>query len=269
MMKFLRSKSTPEPSLVILGVPLEATETFRGGVSKAPDEIRRVSQSLESYSVFFNRDLRNLNFNDLGNLSLKGKVEDDLSLLEKKIASLVTAGKKFFVLGGEHTVSVGIAKGITRVLRDDFQVVIFDAHSDFRDNWEGQKINHSTVTRRIHEINRNISVIGVRSFYGYEDYSQPIYTTLEETRKKLNQQIPVYLSIDIDALDVSVAPGVTNPEPDGLKFAEIWDFIHFLKDFSIVGMDLVEVSPPFDPAQITSITAAKLVIEGLFSMSYR
>ena len=267
--KFLESKVLPQADLVILGAPLEATETFRGGVRKAPDEIRKASQSIESYSPFFNYDLKDLNFSDLGNLSLGGKFKNDLNLIEKKIATLVSEKKKFVIIGGEHTVSLGIVKGIQKVRGENFQVIIFDAHSDFRDNWEGKRINHATVIRRLYEINEKLNVVGVRSFYGYEDYSQSIYTTLEETKKRLKKKLPVYLSIDMDVLDAAIAPGVTNPEPDGLKFAQILDFIHFLKEFSILGIDVVEVSPSFDPSQITSITAARLIVEGLIAMSYR
>lgn len=266
--KFLESKKLPQAKFVILGLPLEATETFRGGVKEAPDEIRRVSESLESYSYFFNRDLKDLNFSDLGNLTLNKKLEESLNLIKRKIFSLVSKGKRFVAIGGEHTVTLGIVKGIQKVWKKNFQVVIFDAHSDFRKDWQGERLNHSTVIRRLKELNDKISVVGTRSFYGSEDYSQGIYTTLEEAKRRLIRKLPIYLSIDMDALDASLAPGVTNPEPDGLTYAQIVDFIHFLKDFSIVGMDVVEVTPLYDPAQITAITAAKLVIEGLIAMSF-
>jgi len=266
--KFLGSKTLSQADLLVLGIPLEATETFRGGVKEAPDEIRKASQSIESYSYFLNRDLKDLNFSDLGNLSLSGKLEDDLNLIEKKITTLVSEKKKFVVIGGEHTLSIGIVRGIKKVLEKDFQIVILDAHSDFRDEWERQKINHATVSRRIYELNNNLFVAGVRSFYSREDYSQKFYVSLEEIKKMLKKEIPVYLSLDIDVLDASIAPGVTNPEPGGFNYAQVVDFIHFLKDFSVLGMDLVEVSPSFDPAQITSITAAKAIVEALVSMSF-
>ncbi len=268
-MKFLESKFLPQADFVILGVPIEATETFRGGVKDAPDEIRKASHSIESYSPFFNRDLKELQFSDLGNLSLGGQLRPDLDLIEKYISALTAVGKKFVVLGGEHTLTLGIVKGIKKALGEDFQVIIFDAHSDFRDSWQGEKINHATVTRRLTEITNKLSVVGARSFYGHEDYFQSIYTSLEDVRKRLKREFPVYLSIDMDVLDAAVAPGVTNPEPDGLSYAQVADFIHFLKDFSILGMDVVEVSPSFDPARITSITAAKLVVEGLLAMSFK
>ncbi|MEA3368925.1 MAG: agmatinase [Candidatus Ratteibacteria bacterium] len=266
--KFLESKFLPQADFVILGVPLEVTETFRGGVKQAPDEIRKASRSIESYSPFFNRDLKNLQFSDSGNLSLSGKLGPDLNLIEKYISALTAEKKRFVVLGGEHTLTLGIVKGIKKILDEDFQVVIFDAHSDFRDNWQGEKINHATVTRRLREITNKVSVVGARSFYGYEDYSQTIYTSLEDVKERLKRKLPVYLSIDMDVLDAAAAPGVTNPEPDGLSYAQVADFIHFLKDFSVLGMDIVEVSPSFDSSQITSITAAKLAMEGLLAMSF-
>jgi len=264
--KFLESKNFPQAKLAILGIPLEATETFRGGVKKAPDEIRKASHSLESYSRFLNYDLKDLNFSDLGNLSLNGKLIEDLNLIEKKTSSFLKEKKKFVAIGGEHTISLGIMKGIEEILGQNFQVVIFDAHSDFRDNWEGEKVNHATVVRRLQEINDKLRVVGTRSFYGQEDYSQKIYVTLQEAKKWLRRELPVYLSLDMDVLDASFAPGVGNPEPDGLSYAQVAGFIHFLKDFSILGMDLVEVNPAFDPSGITSITAAKMIIEALIAM---
>ncbi|MFN4180534.1 MAG: arginase family protein, partial [Armatimonadota bacterium] len=144
------------------------------------------------------------------------------------------------------------------------QVAVLDAHSDWRDSYNGSRYSHACTIRRIWEmVEGRVWVAGTRSFVGNEDWSR--YVPIEDLPKKLDPSRPTYLSIDIDALDPSLCPGVGNPEPGGLRYEQVISLFQALRDFTIVGMDIVEVHPPYDPAEVTAITAAKLAQEGILA----
>ncbi len=253
-----------ESRVAILGVPLERTVTFRGGPAQAPSAIRYASWSLESFSLHSRRDLTEAGLCDLGDLDTERSLEEILGELEREVAGLIATGKRPVVLGGEHTITLGCVRGAKSAL-GKLQLLILDAHSDLRDEYLGERISHATVSRRAAEAVDRLLIVGARSFFGPE-CSEPFFASPGEIPRKLAVDLPVWLSLDLDVLDPSLCPGVTNPEPGGLSYRELLDVFDALRGFQVVGMDLVELAPPFDPSGVSAITAAKLIIEAILSL---
>lgn len=261
-LRFLSADSPPRDCRVaILGVPLERTVTFRGGPAQAPSAIRYASWSLETFSALSRRDLSDVDLCDLGDLDTERSLGEILGALEAEISGLVRAGKRPVVLGGEHTITLGCVRGAKGAL-GRLQLLVLDAHSDLRDEYLGERISHATVSRRAAEVVDRLVIVGARSLFGPE-LSEPFFAEPEEIPERLSPDLPVWLSVDLDVLDPSLCPGVTNPEPGGLPYRRVTEILESLRGFPVVGMDLVELAPPFDPSGVSAITAAKLVIEAI------
>lgn len=251
-----------EAKIVLFGVPLEATESFRGGTRFAPNAIREASQSIESYSRVFWGDLEELGLADVGNLEVSGDVAESIGKVSELVRSWASEGKRVVALGGEHTITLGAVGGMVEAL-GRLQVVVLDAHSDFREEYQGLSLCHATVCRRLYEMGVLVGVAGVRSFFGEEgEEFEGLLCHIKDLTSRLDPHVPLYLSVDLDALDPSICPGVSNPEPGGLSYAQVLELFGALSKFEVVGMDIVEGCPPCDPSGITMVVAAKLVQEG-------
>jgi len=269
-MRFLAASFPPEGAdVVILGIPFEATETWRKGPALAPDAIRYASDSVESFSAIFGEDLVNLKIGDAGNLGCPQSLEEALHLVEKSVAKYFCRGQKVLIFGGEHTITLPALKAACSAF-GDVQLLVLDAHSDLRDEYLGLRVSHATVTRRCSEVASRVVLVGARSFYGGEfellGKGKVFSASLQDFTSYLEQGIPIYLSLDLDVLDPSQCPGVTNPEPGGMGY---WDIIEVFRKlrgkFKVVAMDIVELAPPYDPSYVSAVCAAKLAIEGIIA----
>ena len=170
------------------------------------------------------------------------------------------------MLGGEHTVTVGAVEGISDLL-GRVQVAVLDAHSDFREEYLGLPLCHATVCRRLHEMGVLVGVVGVRSFFGGEgEEFEGLMCSPKDLPSLVDPDAPLYLSLDMDALDPSICPGVSNPEPGGLSYSQVLGLFRDLRRFEVVGMDLVELCPPCDPSGVTTVVAAKLLQEAIVAL---
>ncbi len=246
--------------VVFFGVPLERTVSYRGGPAQAPTAIRTASYSIEVYSHVFRCDLAQVGICDLGDVDVFLPMEEMLRAAREEVRRILVAGKAPVVVGGEHTVTLPLVQAAAA--QGPVQVLALDAHTDLRDTYEGKRIAHATVLRRVSEVTARLVIVGARSFYGGE-VDEPFFAELHEAEKRLDPTLPVWLTIDLDALDPALCPGVTNPEPGGLAYREVLDLFRMLRKFRVLGMDLVELAPPFDPAGVSAITAAKLLVEGI------
>lgn len=261
---------------LIVGLPLDLTETFRSGTAEGPDAIRESSESIESYSPFLDIELEEFDIADYGNLDFKGtSIEEAVQLINNTVSKLNSFRLAF--LGGEHTVTLGALKPYYEKYGKDLYLVVADAHTDLRDEYEGKRLSHATWLKRALEFlpPENVVLVGVRSGTR-EEFQQKLLEMREDveiedtTMEKLSRARAVYLSIDIDVLDAPYVPGCGNPEPGGLHYKELEEFVHWLgTSTNLVGFDLVEVAPHYDSAQITSITAARLVREVMAAALYR
>jgi agmatinase len=245
---------------VIFGIPHDKTGAHRTGTSQAPESIRRESFNFETYLYDLAVDLIDVPIHDLGNISI-----DATSTTVRKI---LEAKKIPIALGGEHSISPIIISEFK-----DISVLVFDAHLDFRDEYEGERNSHACAVRRISEIVKpeRIIPVGIRSmckdeladaerlslcFITPEDVRvQPFEAILDIIDERLEDRI--YISLDMDVFDPAYAPGIGTPEPFGLTPVYVRDVIRHIAR-KVVGLDIVEVCPPYDNGNTSSL-AAKLV----------
>jgi agmatinase len=265
-----------EAEYVILGAPLDITSTYRSGARFAPLAIREASLNIETYSFRTNMDVEDLKIHDLGDLHIAGEVDETLKRLELVTKDLLDAKKMPVIIGGEHTITLGVMRSVG----ENVALVSFDAHLDMRNEYMDLTTSHTTFMRRINEqINlHKILEIGTRAVCKEElDYAKKSDTQfltvqqirrdgVEETTKKIDTLLAdcekIYLTIDMDVLDPAFAPAVQNPEPDGLDMRVFLDLLGKVCDHRIVAFDLVEVAPHYDKG-ITAIQAAKTIFEVL------
>ncbi|MDH5389921.1 MAG: agmatinase [Candidatus Bathyarchaeota archaeon] len=265
-----------EAEYVILGAPLDVTSTYRSGARFAPLAIREASLNIETYSFRTNMDVEDLKIHDLGDLHIAGEVDETLKRLELVTKDLLDAKKMPVIIGGEHTITLGVMRSVG----ENVALVSFDAHLDMRNEYMDLTTSHTTFMRRINEqINlHKILEIGTRAVCKEElDYAKKSDTQfltvqqirrdgVEETTKKIDTLLAdcekIYLTIDMDVLDPAFAPAVQNPEPDGLDMRVFLDLLGKVCDHRIVAFDLVEVAPHYDKG-ITAIQAAKTIFEVL------
>ncbi|HEY3116290.1 MAG TPA: agmatinase [Chloroflexota bacterium] len=262
---FLAATEGREAKAIIIGAPLDLTESFRAGTAAAPSRVRAVSDVLETYSPLAGRDLSDLPLADWGDLSLFGSMEASLAAIGEGVARARSVGLPLMI-GGEHTATVGAVRAL-RLLYPELYVLQMDAHLDLRDDYDGVPLSHATVMRRIgDEVGlERIVQVGVRSGTR-EEFALARHCLASRSDLQLSKELrsvigdhPVYLTIDIDVMDPSAAPGTGCPEPGGPAFAEVLAFVHSLRGMNVVAVDVVEVLPAADVNDITSIAAAKLV----------
>ncbi len=269
-------KTFEEAEYVTLGIPWDATTTFRSGARFAPLAIREASLNIETYSFRSGIDLEDLKLHDHGDLHVIGEVKETLKRIELVTRDILDLGKLPVLIGGEHTITLGAIQSVG----GNAAVLSFDAHLDLRKKYMGQTVSHATFMRRIHEQSHPIKVIeiGTRAVFREElEYAKkfgiPFLTTqnirkegvektIENAAKLLANYEKIYLTVDMDVLDPAYAPAVQNPEPDGLSMQMFLDILCGLCDHRIVAFDLVEVTPHYDQG-VTAIQAAKTIFEAL------
>ncbi|HUK49578.1 MAG TPA: agmatinase [Terriglobales bacterium] len=268
------SRPFEESRYVVLGVPYDHTSTYRAGSRFAPRAIREASLNVETYSPRTGVDIENVPIYDAGDLHVVDSATETLSRLEKVAKELVSASKIPVVIGGEHT----ITQGVVRCLPNSVGVVSFDAHGDLRDEYGGGKISHATVLRRVTEKVgvEEVLVLGIRALCKEEvEFIQTnniqtmtpwqireigIAAAIERVRSFTKRFQHTYLTIDMDGLDPAFAPGVSNPEFNGLTPDELISLALAVVDSRMVGFDLVEVCPNYDSGQ-SAVAAARIMFE--------
>ncbi|MEF8832183.1 MAG: agmatinase [Candidatus Thermoplasmatota archaeon] len=254
---------------ILVGVPYDKTSSFRIGSYKATEEVRDASYCFEPYLMEYDICLDEIDLHDAGDIDGSNgyeKLKEDIS---ETVSKIVSEDKFPIILGGEHSISPPVVSSIQTNF-SDLEVIILDAHLDFRDTYEGIKYNHATVSKRISEIVgiENITIVGVRSMASESTgKKKPIFFTAEQMEKDgcvedILQGIngPTYLSMDMDVIDPSFAPGVGNPEPFGLSSVKMKDLLCQLSPH-LIGMDIVEINPKYDCSNTTSNLGARLIYE--------
>jgi agmatinase len=261
---------------VIFGAPFDGTSTFRKGSCLAPDAVREVSYNYETYNAFFDVDLTDIPFHDAGNIDIHGDWTVDKVLLAvgNMASRILTDGKIPVMLGGEHSLTLPCIKE-SKIRYRDLGAVVMDAHFDLRDEYMGEINSHACISRRIiEEVTQNYISIGIRSGSQKEyalargknitcypaDYiiNTGIDNIITEVISHLNSR-HIYLSLDMDVLDPSFAPGLGTPEPFGITDRHVLSLIRSLAPIS-VGFDVMEIAPPFDCGN-TALLGAKYVSE--------
>ncbi|NLM45718.1 MAG: agmatinase [Firmicutes bacterium] len=256
--------------LVLVGAPMDWTASFRPGSRSGPQAIRTASQGLEEYSLSAGKTLFDALFFDAGDLLLPtGDVASSLAMIEKAVHIILEEGKFPLLMGGEHLVTLGALRAVSRRFTRP-AVVQLDAHADLRSHYLGVSYSHASVMYHvITELGLELYQYGIRSaaeeevsfanehtqFYPFH-VLQPLAETIPALKGR-----PVYLTVDIDVVDPAFAPGTGTPEPGGITSAELLAALKQLAGLELVGMDVVEVAPQYDPAGITAMLAAKAIRE--------
>jgi len=256
--------------IVIFGAPFDGTTSFRPGTRFAPKAIRSEAFGIETYSPYQDEDLCDLNVFDSGDLELPfGNTERVLAMIEERTAEILTDEKLPVMVGGEHLVTLGAFRAAVKKY-PDLSVLHFDAHTDLRDEYLGEKLSHAAVIRRIWEIcgDGKIHQFGIRSGEKYEFEFAKEHTNLQKfnldglrgTVEKLGNK-PVYVTIDLDVLDPSIFPGTGTPEAGGVSFSELLNALLSLKGLNIVACDINELSPEYDRSGVSTAVACKILRE--------
>ncbi len=252
-----------DAAIVMVGLPFDGTCSYRPGSRFAPERLRPASWGLEDYSPVYDRHLDDVKFYDAGELEFPlGNTVKSLDLIEQNARIIFNDDKKFLGIGGEHLVTLPALKACKEKY-NDLAVIHFDAHTDLREDYLGEKLSHASVMRRIGEIVgfENIKQIGIRSGLKEEFELMKKYNTLAKNFSDIDilKNKKIFLTIDVDVLDPSVLPGTGTPEPDGLLYRELAQWIHYLKDFDIAGADVVELAPDYDNSGVSTAVVSKII----------
>ena len=278
--RFIGCDSTYEESaLVLFGAPFDGTTSYRPGARFAPAAIRGESYSIETYSPYLDKDLTDAEFAifDGGDLELAfGNPERALGDIEAFTQKIIADGKLPVMLGGEHLVTLGAVRAVFKKY-PDLCIIHFDAHTDMRDDYLGEKLSHATVMRRCHDLlgDRRIFQFGIRSgtreefafSKGRQFINKFDFSNLSEVLKILTaRNFPVYLSLDLDVLDPADFPGTGTPEAGGVSFKELLDAVIDVCDLNVVAADINELSPPYDSSGKSTSLACKILREILLAL---
>jgi agmatinase len=275
-------KSFEKAHYIILGVPFDVTSTYRTGARFGPNAIRQASLNMETYSFRTGIDIEDLQLHDMGDLHISTDTKKTLKRLKLVIKDIMEVGKTPVTIGGEHTITLGILKGLGKKASKT-AIVSFDAHLDLRNEFLGLKLSHTTFMRRINQEVKPAKIIevgtravckeelnyakkaGIKLFTAQQIRSEGTKQIVKRLKEELENYENLYLSIDMDVLDPAYAPAVQNPEPEGLETHTLLDIVCNICDKRVIGFDVVEVAPHYDHG-ISAIQAAKVVVEMLCQM---
>jgi agmatinase len=275
-------KPFEEADYVILGVPFDVTSTYRTGARFGPTAIRQASLNIETYSFNTGIDLEDLRVHDLGDLHATTDAKETLEMLELVIKDVVDAGKIPVTIGGEHTITLGISKGL-KDKATKTAIVSFDAHLDLRNEFLGLRLSHTTFMRRIKEEVKPAKIIevgtravcreelsyarkaGIEFFTTQQIRKEGTKAIADHLREKLAKYKNIYLSIDMDILDPAYVPAVQNPEADGLPTQVLLEILGSTCDRRVNGFDVLEIAPNYDQG-VSTIQAARIIFEVLCSL---
>lgn len=284
-MRMERRTSAEGLDFAIYGVPFDTGSSYRSGSRFGPQGIRNISVMMKPNNPVHEINiLDHLKGADLGDVNVvPGYILPTYEAIEEFTSAIIDAGALPIALGGDHSITLPELRAIARK-HGPVSLVHFDSHADINDQVFGQPYNHGTPFRRAHEeglidTTRSIQV-GMRgSLYDLNEFklAAGLGFTLIPTHEVRAMGLPAvvdeikrvvgdnkaFLTFDIDFIDPAFAPGTGTPEVGGYSTFEAISLIRGLTGVNFVGFDVVEVAPPYDVAEITSLAAANLVFEFL------
>jgi guanidinopropionase len=290
---FLRTRRVEmidEIDVGLVGVPFDLGLNYRGGPREAPGAVRQASRIIRRvHPTSGIQPYRLCNVADLGDAPINPLNKDEsIDLIETFFSDMRQRGIRPIAIGGDHTIPTPILRGLAR--NEPVGILQIDSHADTLDELCGTKINHATFMRRGLEEGlidpKRVVQVGLRGSrfspddiaFGYEaGFTIITFDEFEEMGrdnaiKKINEVLGTgrtYMTIDIDGLDPSFCPGTPVPEIGGLTPRDCQMIIRSLRGTDLVGADISEIAPCYDPTGITSITAANLMFELLCVIAER
>jgi len=271
----------PTAEIGVLGVPFDNATSYRKGASFAPAKLREITPHVTA-GTEEGLSLDGLRVCDYGDVTIDLDWERYFATVEARAAEVLRHPFALF-LGGDHSVTIPLMAAFSRVVKGRWGVVHVDAHPDLVDVFEGHRWSHACTERRTLELpnvtSRHLACVGIRSLVDDERlflaghpeiavhtardvYRRGVEAVAEAVVHQLVDVDAVYLTLDIDSLDPAFAPGTGTPEAAGLSTRELIELCRIiLQRLPVRAMDIVEVAPPLDCADITSFAALKVIYE--------
>ena len=285
MMRLPSARTARGLDACFVGVPMDIGTSNRSGTRHGPRQIRAESCMLRPYNMATGAaPFDSLQVADIGDVAINTfDLKKSVKLIEKAYDRILAQDCVPLTLGGDHTLTLPILRAMARK-HGPVALVHVDAHADINDEMFGEKIAHGTPFRRAVEegllAQDKVFQIGLRGTgYSPEDFEWPrrqgftvvtaeecwhksMTPLMQQVREKIGNQ-PCYLTYDIDSLDPAFAPGTGTAEIGGLTTWQALEIVRGCKGLNLVGGDLVEVSPPYDPSGNTALIGANLLYEML------
>jgi agmatinase len=284
-----RLEDVGHADIAVVGVPFDSGVSYRPGARFGPAHVREASRLLRPYNPV--QDVTPFSSQqvvDAGDIAANPyNITEAVTQIQEAAAELSADGKRLVVIGGDHTIALPLLRVVAE-RHGPVAVLHFDAHLDTWDTYFGAPITHGTPFRRASEeglIDLEASLhVGIRGpLYSRDDLrdderlgfaiiashefeTEGLARAIERMLARLGDR-PVYLSVDIDVLDPSHAPGTGTPEAGGMTSRELLAMIRALRAVNLVGADVVEVAPAYDHAQITAIAASHVAYEIISAMT--
>jgi agmatinase len=270
-------RALADARIVIYGIPFEGRVNLRKGADSGPLDVRRASDSIETYSPFLDRDLDDLRLADIGDCELPDGAapREQLDAARDEIRGWWKPGLIPYMLGGDHTATVPVIEALAPAF-PELRVLQLDAHPDLREEFLGERYNYASAMARVMDTvsPERVYQVGIRTG-AREEYARrrprffPAFTVhpVEAVRAILPElrRHPLYVTIDVDVLDPAEAPGTGSPEPGGLRVPELIEIVRMLGECDVIGGDLVEVAHAWDPSGRTGIAASWVIRESLLT----
>uniref|UniRef100_A0A7C4CB76 Agmatinase n=1 Tax=candidate division WOR-3 bacterium TaxID=2052148 RepID=A0A7C4CB76_UNCW3 len=271
---YYATASEAEACVAIVGIPLDRTSSFIPGTRFGPDVARIGADNIESFSPFQLRDVNTVAVCDQGNIALEyARPTAPLEQIAATTRRNLAAGRRQVAIGGEHTITPAIVGELARSLTG-LHVIQFDAHSDLRDDFLGEKNCHATAMRRVldHVPREQLFQLGIRSFSAPAEIGETNLTAFEVLKpisaiRKAIDTRPVYITIDVDVLDPAFLSEVQTPQPGGCSYLELARALAGLAGLDIVGVDIVEFCPRNSQPGPGAALVAELVREAVLLVS--
>ncbi len=267
----------------VIGVPFDTGASLKVGARFGPEAIRSSSIILKPYNMFLDVNIfEHCSGVDYGDLPVvPGYIEDSNALIEKSLSPLIENGVIPVLLGGDHSVTLPELRAVAKT-HGPVALIHFDSHTDTRDKYLGRSYNHGTPFRRavdenLLDVAHSIQVglrgqqyqpgdfeeskkLGFETMTSVEVQEMDLEMVIEKIQNRI-KDAKAFVTFDIDFVDPAFAPGTGTPEVGGFSSAETLRLIRGLKGLNMVGFDVVEVIPAYDPSQITSLLAANIAYE--------
>ena len=278
-----RPDLTPEQTdFSIIGIPFDGLASARKGAALAPERLRYWSRHLTPFSEDRTR-LKEMTICDLGDIKIQNP-ETDFVTVRQRVATLPNMP---IILGGDHSVSIPVLQAQRERYKDQrLGILWIDAHPDLCDFFDGSRLSHANTMRRALDFGieaHDVCMVGLRSWEEQEidlieNGGIHVYTAADVAERGmrhiadsvyniLNDCDAIHISLDIDCLDPSVAPGTGIPEFGGLTSRDVLTLIKSTQDLNVVGLDVVEIAPSLDPSEATVFAGLKIIMEHIAVMA--
>lgn len=270
-----------QADVVVFGIPFDGGVSYRGGAAQAPEVLREntLCSTPSTERLAYYEDLQVVDAGDF-----EGPRDQIFAEVQAFVADLVRKGIRFTMVGGDHSVTIPVERGINDAVHEDFGIIHIDAHMDLSFALEGDPLSHGSTEQRALELEHissleNLFFIGIRSiepdefqFYkqnpiqvktAYDCYHEGMDRVAAECVARMKKFSKVYITFDIDALDPGFAAGTGTPQFGGLTPRMALTLLEKLfTNLNVIGFDVVEIAPPLDPSLAAMYAGRKLITEG-------